>query len=179
LPTAVQQAGNPENGHAVDQYRFFSPVQAFLGYRGRFESWGLETVFMGGMGTSVTAVTNNPYGGHVDLAGDAAVQMHFLRYFDPRGVTSFYLGAGSTFEVLVFQATAPVAERSDHLRSYLLGGGVDVDLLMGWEFMRASTAQFFLQAEAQLPTYVLSNENQDGNIHSWFPAATFKLAVMF
>jgi hypothetical protein len=64
-------------------------------------------------------------------------------------------------------------------RSYLLGGGVDVDLLLGWEFMRASTAQFFLQAEAQVPAYLLSNENQNGQIHTWFPAIGLKLAVMF
>ncbi len=167
------------NGLAVDQFRVFSPVSAFMGYRGRFEGWGLEAGAIGGMGTAQTSIQNNPGGGHIDFAGDAGLQLHFLRYFDPRGLTSFYYGAGSTFELLVFQAIAAQNMRQDGTRSYLLGGGVDVDLLLGWEFMRASTAQFFLQAEAQLPAYVLSNENQNGEIHTWFPAMGLKLAVMF
>lgn len=179
LAAAIQTAGDPKLGQAAEQWRVFSPVSAFLGYRGRFESWGLETVFMGSLGTAVTSAAKNPGGGHIDLAGNAAMQMHFLHYTDPRGLTSFYVGAGSTFELLFFQAIAPSNKRKEHVRSYLLGGGVDVDLLLGWEFMRASTAQFFLQAEVQLPTYALSNENDDGGIHSWFPATTFKLAVMF
>jgi hypothetical protein len=54
-----------------------------------------------------------------------------------------------------------------------------VDLVLGWEFMRASTAQFFLQAEAKLPAYVLSNGNISGEINTWFPAMGFKLGVMF
>ena len=167
------------DGKATDQLRVFSPVSAFMGYRGRFESWGLEVGAIGGMGTSLTSDTANPAGGHIDFAGDAGLQLHFLRYFDPRGLTSFYYGAGATFELLFFQAIAAADSRQNGPRSYLLGGGVDVDLLLGWEFMRASTAQFFLQAEAQAPAYVLSNENSDGQIHTYFPAVGLKLGVMF
>ncbi len=177
--TVVQSATDPRSGSAVQRYRFFSPVEAFLGYRGRFESWGLEIDVMGGMGTASTSATKNPGGGHVDLSGDAAVQLHFLHYTDPRGLTSFYVGAGSTFELLVFNAITPVGQRESSNRSYLVGGGVDVDLVLGWEFMRASTAQFFLQAEAKLPAYVLSSENSSGELHTWFPAVGFKLGVMF
>lgn len=177
--TAIGNSEDPRKGEAVEAYRFFSPVSAFLGYRGRFESWGLETTVMGGMGTSKTSSTKNPGGGHVDFTADAGMQLHFLHYFDPRGLTSFYLGAGSTFELLLFQVIKPAGQRQDGTRSYLPGGGVDVDLVMGWEFMRASTAQFFLQTEAQLPAYLLSNENDAGGLHTWFPAMAFKLAVMF
>jgi hypothetical protein len=83
------------------------------------------------------------------------------------------------FELLVFNAITPAGQRQSGNRSYLVGGGIDVDLVLGWEFMRASTAQFFLQAEAKLPAYVLSNENISGEIHTWFPAMGFKLGVMF
>lgn len=177
--TAIQSETDPRNGSAVERYRFFSPVEAFLGYRGRFESWGLEIDVMGGMGTASKSAAKNPGGGHVDLSGNGAVQLHFLHYTDPRGLTSFYVGAGSTFEVLVFNAVTPEGKRQSSNRSYLVGGGIDVDLVLGWEFMRASTAQFFLQAEAKLPAYVLSNENISGEIHTWFPAVGFKLGVMF
>lgn len=177
--TAVQSATDPGNGNSVDRYRFFSPVEAFLGYRGRFEGWGLEIDVMGGMGTALKSAAKNPGGGHVDLSGNGAVQIHFLHYTDPRGLTSFYGGAGSTFELLVFNAITPAGQRQSGNRSYLVGGGIDVDLVLGWEFMRASTAQFFLQAEAKLPAYLLSNENISGEIHTWFPAMGFKLGVMF
>ena len=33
----------------------------------------------------------------MDLAGTMGASLHFLRYLDPRGVTSFYLGGGATF----------------------------------------------------------------------------------
>jgi len=134
---------------------------------------------MGGMGTALKSAAKNPGGGHVDLSGNGAVQLHFLHYTDPRGLTSFYVGAGSTFELLVFNAVTPEGKRQSGNRSYLVGGGIDVDLVLGWEFMRASTAQFFLQAEAKLPAYLLSNENISGEIHTWFPAMGFKLGVMF
>jgi hypothetical protein len=178
LATTVTAAGDPRKGDAVEQWRVLSPVSAYLGYRGRFESWGLETIVMSGIGTAKTTATNNPGGGHIDFTTDGALQLHFLHYTDPRGLTSFYAGAGSTFELLVFQAINPKNQRTDGTRSYLLGGGVDVDLVLGWEFMRASSAQFFLQAEAQLPAYMLSNENASGGLHTWFPALGFKLGVM-
>jgi hypothetical protein len=177
--TAVPDADDPRSGEAVDKYRFFSPVSVFLGYRGRFESWGLETAVMGSIGTAKTSILTNPGGGHIDYTANTSVQLHFMRYFDPRGLTSFYMGAGATFEFLIFQAIIPASKRNDSTRSYLLGGGVDVDLILGWEFMRASTAQFFLQAEAQLPAYLLANQNDEGGLHSWFPAMTMKLGVMF
>jgi hypothetical protein len=178
--TAVTDHSSPQYGHAEGETRFFSPVLAFLGYRGRYESWGLEAAVYGALGTTgETSIQANPYGGHVDFPGDLGLQMHFLRYFDPRGLTSFYLGAGSTFELLIFQAINPAADRHDSTRSYLLGGGVDVDAVLGWEFMRASGTQFFLQAEAGLPAYALVNKNDAGALHTWFPAVTIKLGMMF
>jgi hypothetical protein len=176
---AVNDPTSAHNGDAVDQYRFFSPVSFFMGYRGRFESWGLETNVLAAVGTTQTALKTNPKGGHIDLEADGGLQLHFLHYFDPRGLMSFYLGGGSTFELLWFQAIQPTGKQQNGGRSNLLGGGLDVDLVLGWEFMRASTAQFFLQGELQMPTYVLSNENDNGALHSWFPAVGIKLGVLF
>jgi hypothetical protein len=161
------------------QLRVFSPVAAMLGYRGRYESWGLETNLMAAIGTTKTAIAKNPTGGHVDFSGDGALQMHFLHYFDPRGIMSFYMGAGATFELLLFDTIRAAKNRDTGTRSSLLAGGLDVDLVLGFEFMRASTAQFFLQADIQAPAYALASDNEDGGVHTWFPSVALKLGVMF
>jgi len=179
LGTAVTDSGSADVGKATSQYRVATPVTMFLGYRGKFENWGVETNVLIGIGTSKTAAFKNPAGGHVDFGGDAALQLHFLHYFDPRGLTSFYMGAGATFELLWFNMINAEKNRSGGDRSTLLGGGLDVDLVAGWEFMRASSVQFYLQGELQMPAYALSNENSDGSIHTWFPAVAVKLGVVF
>lgn len=177
--TAIDVAGDPRDGKTANQYRFFSPVSFLMGYRGRFESWGLETNVLASIGTSKTAASKNPAGGHIDFWGDGAMQLHFLHYFDPRGLMSFYLGGGTSFELLGFQAVRAKAKRDQGDRSLLLGGGLDVDAVIGWEFMRASGVQFFLQADLQAPTYVLSNENDDGGVKGWFPSTAIKLGMLF
>ncbi len=170
--TAVEGApqADPE-----DQIRLFTPMTISTGYRGKFENWGIEAMLQLGIGTSKTASSANQEGGHIDFGGDAGLMLHFLHYLNPRGITSFYLGAGANFELLWFSAIK--AREND--RSWLLGGGLDVDLICGWEFMRASTVQFFLQAELNLPAYVIDNEDNHGKIHTWFPTASVKLGVIF
>lgn len=177
--TVIDDSADPDKGKTRSQLRFFSPVSFLMGYRGRYESWGLETNVMASVGTAKTSAAKNPAGGHVDLGGNGALQLHFLHYFDPRGLLSFYMGAGTTFELMVFQPVRAAQRRDAGSRSYLLAGGLDVDLVLGWEFMRASTAQFFLQADLQAPAYVLANENEDGGVRGWFPAVAIKLGVMF
>jgi hypothetical protein len=150
-----------------------------MGYRGRYESWGLEANLLAAGDASSTSASKNPLGGNVDFSGDGALQLHFLHYFDPRGLVSFYAGAGATFELVIFEVVRAKSAWASGTRSTLLDGGLDADLVAGWELMRASTAQFFLQADVQLPAYALSNQNNDGGVHGWFPATTFKLGVMF
>jgi hypothetical protein len=177
--TAVDDPSSPSNGKAIEKTRFFSPVSALMGYRGRFENWGVEANVLGSLGTSKTSISKNPGGGHIDFLGDGAMQLHFLHYFDPRGLMSLYLGGGTSFELLVFQAVRAADKRQTGDRSYLYGGGLDVDAVIGCEFMRASGVQFFLQAELQAPAYVLANESADGGLHGWFPSLGIKLGVMF
>jgi len=150
-----------------------------LGYRGKFESWGVESLAGFGIGTSKTAARRNPLGGHIDYGGDAHIQLHFFRYLNPRGLSSWYLGAGSTFELLWFSAIQPEGERGHDDRSTLVGGGVDVDGVFGIEFMRASRVQFFLQGELNVPAYALWTEDDAGSIRTYFPAVSVKLGVVF
>jgi hypothetical protein len=158
-----------------EKLRLFTPMTISTGYRGKFENWGIEAMLQGSIGTSDTAAIANPDGGHIDFKGSVGLMLHFLHYLRPRGITSAYMGAGANFELLWFAAI----KAGENDRSLLLGGGLDVDLIFGWEFMRASAVQFFLQAELNLPAYVLDNEDEHGGIHTWFPTASVKLGVIF
>ena len=173
----MAQGDKPVEG----EYRAFSLLGFKAGYRGKFENWGIEAAACLGISTSKTAVHRNPSGGHIDLGGDAGIALHFLRYFNPRGVTSFYMGTGGTFELLWFQAVKNETKRatSDESRNTLLSGGVNLDIIFGWEFMRATSVHWVIQGELNLPAYVLDNENADGSIHSYFPGASLGLGVMF
>ena len=169
----TSQASSPTG--TEEKLRLFTPMTISTGYRGKFESWGIEAMVQVGIGTSRSAANTNPLGGHIDFGGNVGLMLHFLHYLNPRGITSAYLGAGSNFELLWFSAI----KEGENDRSTLLGGGLDVDLIFGWEFMRASAVQFYLQAELNLPAYVIDNEDNHGKIHTWFPTASVKLGVIF
>jgi hypothetical protein len=168
------------DGSARSEWRLFSPMTLGVGYLGKFESWALETSMQLGIGTSRTGMRLNTAGGHLDLGGDFGISIHFFRYLSPRGITSFYLGAGSSFELLWFSGIVAAAERPHQgPRSTLYGGGLDVDLLCGVEFMRASSVQFYLQGGLQLPAYVVKTEDEHAGINTWFPAVVVKMGMMF
>jgi len=165
--------------------RVFSPMTLGLGYRGKFESWGIDASTQLGFGTSKVATKSNDLGGHVDYGGNWDITLHFLNYADPRGLNSLYYGAGSTFELLWFSVIAPAptgtgGKPSTHdNRATLYGGGLSLDLVAGWEFMRASAVQFFLQGELKLPAYVLQNEDNSGKVQTWFPGVGLKIGMLF
>lgn len=175
LPTSLADG----SGDVEDQLRVFSPMTLAVGYRGKFESWGLSTNLGVGIGTSKTGVTDNSLGGHIDYGGNVALQLHFLRYLKPRGLTSVYLGAGSTFEVLWLNEIRPQTQRSMGDRNTLVSGGLNVDLVFGVEFMRASKAQFFLQGVVHLPAYVVNTTGVRGDINTWLPGIGVQLGMMF
>jgi hypothetical protein len=157
------------------EIRLFTPMTIATGYRGKFESWGVEAMGHLGIGTSKKATHRNPDGGHIDYGGNVGVALHFLHYTNPRGLTSFYLGSGATFELLWFSTIKN--GRND--RSTLYGGGLDVDLVVGWEFMRANAVQFFLQGVVHVPAYMVQSEDNHGSINTWFPSASVNLGMVF
>ena len=177
IDSAIEEGENA--GGVESKIRVFSPLKSGLGYRGRFESWGLEAMVHVGIGTQKTSINDNPQGGHVDLGGDAGLGVHFLHYFDPRGLTSFYLGGGATFELLWFRVIKDANHRGDDAHSTLVTGGLDVDGVLGWEFMRAAAVQFYLQAEINAPAYVAQTEDTYGSVRTWFPGVSLKLGVVF
>jgi hypothetical protein len=172
LPTA-------DNGTVTNKFRLFTPMALQVGYRGQFESYGVEVGGELDLGTSATAASRNPAGGHIDYGGSTGLVLHVLRYAEPRAVASTYIGAGSTFNLHWFKAIRPSTSHADDTRSTLFAGGLDVDLVGGYEFMRASAVSFYLQGEVTLPAYIVKNENDDGSISTWFPGAALRLGASF
>jgi hypothetical protein len=167
------------DGAAEAEARLFSPMTLSAGYRGKFESWGIEAMGTGVIGTSREATRKNPQGGHVDFQGGLGTGLHVLRYLNPRGIGSLYLGAGGSFELLFFGVIKANNADYDGARSTMTTGGMNVDLVAGYEFLRTNSVQFLLQGEVHLPAYVMQNSDAYGAIHTWFPGLSVNLGVVF
>ena len=174
LATA-QGAGLP----AADATRLLTPVSIQIGYRRKLRAWGLDAFGRLDLGTESTGVHRNDLGGHVDYSGSGLVGLHFLRYLDAPGVNSLYYGGGAAFELAVFNVIRPEAAASAGARDSLLGGGLNIDLLIGYEFLRASSIHFFGQLEAHAPAYAIKSENDTGSINTYMPGILAQIGIIF
>ena len=165
---------------ATDQLRVLTPVTVQAGYRRKLHAWGFDAFGRVDLGTEQTGIHDNDQGGHVDYAFSLSAGLHFLRYLDATGINSLYFGGGAAFELAFFEAIRPVAERTVTTdRDLLVGGGLNVDLLIGYEFLRASSIHFFGQVELDVPTYLLKTENNSGSIDAYTPGAVAQIGIIF
>lgn len=164
---------------ADEQLRVLTPVSFQFGYRGKFKEWGLDVLGRLSLGNRERAVRNNERGGHVDYTGSSSLALHFLRYLDPPGMNSFYYGGGASFELSLFSIIRPEDRRSERDRDYVLGAGLNLDILAGYEFLRASSLHFFAQAELQIPTYAVRAESSYGSLNAYLPGGLAQIGVLF
>jgi hypothetical protein len=175
LPTAQGQSLPVAN-----ELRVLTPVSVEAGYRHKLHSWGFDAFGRVGIGTEQTGVHDNDLGGHVDYSWSLSAGLHFLRYLDAPGINSLYFGGGAAFELAFFDVIEPVAQTGvSNARSTLVGGGLNVDLLLGYEFLRASSIHFFGQIEIDAPTYLLKTENDVGAINTYMPGALAQIGIIF
>ncbi|MBF0432900.1 MAG: hypothetical protein HQK83_16565, partial [Fibrobacteria bacterium] len=168
--------GVSDNQGVSKQLRWFHPIVVYGGYRGRYENWGLEALAHLGTSTSNRATGVDNQEGHVDYQLDVGMSLHFLNYLNPRGLSSFYFGGGSTLGIYSFSVIKPTSYTD---KSHLMSGGMDLDGVLGWEFMRANFVQFFLQFELKLPAYQIQSQNKWGEIDTWMPGLGYKIGVLF
>jgi hypothetical protein len=175
LPTAQGQSLA-----AAPELRLLTPVSVEAGYRRKLHAWGFDAFGRVDLGTEQTGIHDNDLGGHVDYSFSLSAGLHFLRYLDAAGINSFYFGGGAAFELAFFDAIRPLAERTATTdRDLLVGGGLNVDLLVGYEFLRASSIHFFGQLELDVPTYLLKTENNSGSIDAYMPGAVAQIGIIF
>ena len=174
LPTA-----DGTTAAAQDQWRLVTPLDLQIGYRGKFQAWGLDAFVRGMLGMNERAVRRNETGGHADYSKGISAGLHFLRYFTPEGMNSLYAGGGASFELSSYNIIKPKDDRYGDDRDGLLTGGLNADIILGYEFMRASAVHFFGQVDVQLPTYRIDTESAYGGIHTYAPGAVMQIGLVF
>jgi hypothetical protein len=175
---SVSDSGDA-SGEAKPTLRLVTPMLMTAGYRGQFEEFGVDAAAELDLGTNQVAAKRNPAGGHTDFGGSAGLVLHAVRYTDVRGLSSFYYGGGATFALHWFSVVKPLDNRFNSSRITLVSGGLDVDAVLGYEFMRASSVSFFLEGNLNIPAYAVRSENSAGRVNTWFPGAALKLGAIF
>jgi hypothetical protein len=159
--------------------RLLTPVSIQVGYRRKLRAWGLDAFGRLNLGTENTGIHANDLGGHIDYTWSGLLGLHFLRYADATGVNSFYYGGGAAFELASFAAVIPEGRRTGDTHDTLHGGGLNLDVLIGYEFLRASSIHFFGQIELNAPTYVIKTANDAGSVNTYMPGAMAQIGVIF
>ena len=162
-----------------EQWRLVTPLDLQIGYRVKFQAWGLDAFIRGMLGLNERAVGRNDFGGHADYGMGLQTGLHFLRYLAPEAMNSLYLGGGASFELSSFRVIKSRDRRGYDDRESLLTGGLNADLLIGYEFMRASAVHFFIQGDLQLPTYFIDTENSAGGVETYAPGAVLQIGLVF
>ena len=174
------QTAQSQTAPTANEIRILTPVSIQIGYRRKLRAWGLDAFGRLNLGTENTGVRSNDLGGHVDYSKSFLTGLHFLHYTDAPGINSFYFGGGAAFEIAQFEVIRPVANRfGGDTRDSLVGGGLNIDLLAGYEFLRASSVHFFGQIEAHAPAYAIKTENDSGAIDTYMPGALAQIGIIF
>lgn len=155
------------NDKVEAQRRVMSPLALTIGARNKFRGFALDPFARLELGTQeyVPASDAAP-GGHVDFTGSGAFGLHFIHYLSPRGIGSPYFGGGSQFELARYSVTERGKRGRAGEHDYFLSGGFNADLLVGYEFMRASSLHFFVQLEGSLPAYAVDSKTRSGGVSS-------------
>lgn len=155
------------NDKAETQRRVMSPLALTIGARNKFRGFALDPFARLELGTQeYVPGSDQAPGGHVDFAGSGAFGLHFIHYLSPRGIGSPYFGGGSQFELARYSVTEPGKRGRAGEHDYFLSGGFNADLLVGYEFMRASSLHFFVQLEGSLPAYAVDSKTRSGGVNS-------------
>jgi hypothetical protein len=174
LPTAP----NP-TAPAVDRFRVETPLGFAIGVRNKFRSFALDATGRLDVGVGERAARLSTGGGHVDYSVGLGAGLDFLAYADPDAVNTLYYGGGGSFELSRYQSQGARASNGEQpAPSGLWGGGLDLDLVLGYEFARTSTLHFFVQAALTLPAYAFDSQNSQSAIQAYLPSAAFKLGLL-
>lgn len=167
LPTAPNDTDPAET-----TFRIETPLSFAVGARNKFRAWALDAKLKLDVGLVERAARRSAGGGHVDYSGGAGLGLGFLAYVDPDAVNTLYFGAGGSFEISRYQSQG-ARDRTGSLPEPdgLWGGGLNLDGIVGYEFMRTSALHFFVQLDLAFPAYLFQSENDQSLIRSYIPSA--------
>jgi hypothetical protein len=175
LPTAPN-ATDP----AVERLRIETPLEFAIGVRNKFRAWALDATARLDAGVTERAARQSAGGGNVDYSLGLGLGLGFLAYGDPDAVNTPYYGGGASFELSRYR-TQGAREASGYQPDpgELWGGGLDVNLILGYEFMRTSSLHFFVQGLVSIPAYVFDSENDQSRIHAYIPSGSALVGLLF
>jgi len=175
LPTAPNDVDPAEQ-----QLRIETPLDFSMGARNKFRAWALDATGRLSLGLTERASRRTTGGGHVDYSVGFGLGLGFLVYGDPDAVNTLYYGGGGSFDVSRYQSIAAEDDTGYQAEpDGLWGGGLNIDLTLGYEFMRASALHFFVQGTVRLPAYVFQAENTQARVQSYIPSAAAQLGLLF
>lgn len=166
LPTA-------RGGSVSDRIRVMAPLELSLGVRNRFTAWALDAHIGASVGTNREAQTDASRG-HVEYGGGFHAALHFVRYLRPEAINSFYVGGGASFRLHYFRVLGGDVRGADGL----FGGGLNLDVLLGVELMRASGVRFLVELQAHVPTYAIDSANDFGGVTAYLPGASVVIGLL-
>jgi hypothetical protein len=107
--------------------------------------------------------------------GGAGFDFEGLYFFDGQGASSIYVGSALGYQGYAYGEPAftdldSTVGNDDTMWS---GAGFAVRPMVGWEFFRATKGRLFVQAEANLPTYMMER----GSEEKWNPSFMSPLVV--
>lgn len=169
LPTARSIDQDAEH-----QFRVSAPLALEAGARTTYRAWALDAYLGMMVGTSRQSVSGSGRG-HADYTFGMTAALHFLRYISPDAAASLYGGGGASFQIHRYRILPGASAGSDE---GLVGGGLNLDLVLGYEVMRASALSFFVEVQALLPAYGFDSENRNGAINAWLPAGVVQIGLL-
>lgn len=155
-------------------FRASAPLALDAGARTTYRAWALDASLGMLVGTARQSVSGAGTG-HADYTFGMTAALHFLRYISPDAAASLYGGGGASFQIHRYRVLPGPLPGSDE---GLVGGGLNLDLVIGYEVMRASALSFFVEVQALLPAYGFDSENRNGSIRAWLPAGVVQIGLL-
>ena len=132
-----------------------------FGYRYELDSMGVDA----SLSLSFDTGADEESAQDRDSGATLSSQLMGLFFLDPKANSTSYLGAGIGYGGATFY-------REDRPYS---GGGLQAQLALGYEFLRASTIRLFVELGATLPFWTATPENSDESIYT--PIMSLSLGV--
>jgi hypothetical protein len=166
--TAAQQAPNRVEADSLWYARLgyggalgpsFTHGPAFgFGYRYELDSLGIDLSFLNLMIGNNT--DNNSSSGSVGVTG-SWIKLMALYFIDPTANRTSYVGGGLGWGATAVASATNGSSTTNSTVSTYSGSGLQAELSVGYELLRASTIRIFMQLDATLPLYSVHSATVD------------------
>jgi hypothetical protein len=119
-----------------------------FGYRAELGAVGFDISFL-----NEQIPSSNALGGESGAMAGSLLKLEGLYFTEPKGNASTYAGGGVSWGATALSSTSSPTRWSNWS-----GSGLQGELTMGYEWLRASPLRVFVQADAALPLYRITGQ---------------------